>query len=128
MATSGYKDSVLHRSLSRAFHRSGLTQQELADRLEVKQQTVSGWMSGTARPAAERFPAIEAVLGLDAGTLYETLTHAVDRAAQRGEVDGAEGLDRIVARLQAYADADEIPEHVYQWMLRTAADHLGGQP
>lgn len=77
VATSGYKDSVLHRTLAEAFHRSGLKQQELADRLEVKQQTVSGWVNGTARPATERFPEIEQVLGLDEGTLYATLTQTV---------------------------------------------------
>lgn len=55
---------ILHRV------RNNLTQLELAERLGVRQQTVSRWESGTAIPPPPRVTALEDELGLERGTLH----------------------------------------------------------
>ena len=57
-------------ALTKAREDSGiLTQQDLADRLRVTQQTVSRWEAGTHRPRANQLPSIAAALHLNVGDL-----------------------------------------------------------
>lgn len=57
---------------------AGLTQDELAARLGVKQQTISDWESGRARPTVTRAPDIARHLGVDQGTFLEALAEQLD--------------------------------------------------
>jgi transcriptional regulator with XRE-family HTH domain len=63
-----FSDAVqLHRE------RRGLTQQELAQRLGVRQQTISRWESGLALPGPKRVLAVEDELGLERGSLLRVI-------------------------------------------------------
>lgn len=45
--------------------RSGLTQQQLADLIEVRRQTVLNWEKGATSPSAEELAALGKILGFD---------------------------------------------------------------
>ncbi len=49
---------------------ANLTQQALADRLGVGQQTVREWERGDKRPLLERIPRLAEVLGVSPGRLF----------------------------------------------------------
>jgi transcriptional regulator with XRE-family HTH domain len=52
---------------------AGMTQLDVADELGVGQPTVSVWEAGEQVPDVERFEALEAAVGLEAGTLRASL-------------------------------------------------------
>lgn len=49
--------------------RAGMTQVQLAERLGIKQGTVSNWELGVTQPTARRAQEIEAVLGYPRGSI-----------------------------------------------------------
>jgi transcriptional regulator with XRE-family HTH domain len=55
--------SALH--LREARKRAGLTQRQLAERLEVAQPRIARWESGRAAPSLERVKSVLAICGLD---------------------------------------------------------------
>lgn len=68
--------------------RCGLTQDELARRLGVRQQTVSRWESSLAIPPPKRVVALEDEFGLERGTLLRTIGYLPDdeRSGDLGDV------------------------------------------
>lgn len=58
------------KNLSDALERSGLTQAQLADRLEISKATVNNWFRGQNTPDMDILPRIGAVLGLPPAELY----------------------------------------------------------
>jgi len=60
---------VVAAELVRARREAGLTQRELADRLEVRLWTVDQWEAGAKAISADELPAVAAALGVTAGRL-----------------------------------------------------------
>lgn len=55
--------------LSNAIKQSGLTQTEIATRLNIKQQQISCYLHGTKMPALDTFANLCAVLDIDANDI-----------------------------------------------------------
>ncbi|MBW3534966.1 MAG: helix-turn-helix domain-containing protein [Gemmatimonadetes bacterium] len=67
--------------------RAGLTQQQLAERLETTQSAVARWEAGGARPSLESLTEVARVCGLD------LRVHLVDRdEGERSLLDGTLAL------------------------------------
>ncbi|MFE7596462.1 helix-turn-helix transcriptional regulator [Streptomyces sp. NPDC057494] len=62
--------------LGRQLRRSGLTQAEFAQRLDLTRAAVSAWVTGRARPRAELVPRIAELLGTDTATVVTRETDA----------------------------------------------------
>ncbi len=76
--TSAYKGGMfptprLGALLRRWREAARLTQDEVADHLGVKQQTVSGWERDEGRPRVTRAPALDQIFGLPPGTVGSAL-------------------------------------------------------
>ncbi len=56
---------IIKQRLREAIKQSGLTQKEIADRLNVRQPTVNNYISGRALPALDTFANICVVLDAD---------------------------------------------------------------
>ena len=50
--------------------RAGLTQEKVAERMEVKQSTVAAWEAGRYLPEANKLPKLAEVLGCSIDELY----------------------------------------------------------
>lgn len=59
----------IHLRLAEMIKQSGMTQTELACKLNVKQQTISCYLSGKAMPALDTFANLCAVLDVDANDI-----------------------------------------------------------
>lgn len=55
----------IHKQLAEAIKLCGLTQKEIAIKLEISQQTISCYVKGTKLPALDTFANLCAVLDLD---------------------------------------------------------------
>ena len=117
---------VLGEKIARARKRCGLTQEQLAERLDVTRQSVSRWESGAAFPEMEKMVRLARLLGVScdyllrgeveeqgrpaAGAPARLLESAVGRLAQltTGEEDGAScrgvirELDGAWARVEVF--------------------------
>lgn len=65
----------------------GLTNKELADRLDVTPSAVGNWVNGTNGPSRTRIPQIEQALGLPRGTLFGVQEPSTSEARLEQEVD-----------------------------------------
>lgn len=52
--------------------RKGYTQTELAEKLGVKQATISGWQNGLRMPRTKQLPVIAQALGVSVSTLVKS--------------------------------------------------------
>ncbi|MFG2818298.1 helix-turn-helix transcriptional regulator [Kitasatospora sp. NPDC048365] len=66
--------------LGRQLRRSGMSQAELADKLDLTRAAVSAWVTGRAHPRPELLPRIAALLGTDLATV---VTRETDAGAAR---------------------------------------------
>ena len=57
--------------LKKYLEREGLTQQELADKVGVKQPTVWEWVNGHSKPSADKLVVISRVTGLSIDDLLD---------------------------------------------------------
>lgn len=55
--------------IQEAVKESGLTQKQLAEKLNIKQQSIAQYLSGRAMPALDTFAKLCAVLDLDANEI-----------------------------------------------------------
>lgn len=79
---------------------AGLDQEELAQLLGVRQQTISEWERGRARPHYARATAIDSAFGLPEGTVMAALQgQAAAGAPPPRDVQVAERLDRLQEQL-----------------------------
>ena len=89
--------------------KAGMTQQQLADHLEMHYTSVSGWEQGRTRPTRRTVLLLEQALGLDGELLREyAYAGATPFDAMRADLDQlAEQtieLAELVVRLQAQVD------------------------
>lgn len=49
----------------------GLTQESLADKMNVSQQSVAKWETGQAMPRADKLPELARILGCDVSELFK---------------------------------------------------------
>lgn len=61
--------SEIHEEIVKAIKYSGLTQKEIADKLFIKQQTVSEYVKGSSYPALDTFANLCRELDLDANEI-----------------------------------------------------------
>lgn len=98
----------------------GLSQQELADLLQVTRQTVSRWESGKSRPQPGQIAGICAALHVDARALDDLPADAqpgAERATARGEAGAASEEER--------ADPpDALPPGAEPWFLASKRGRL----
>ncbi|MBE5730462.1 MAG: helix-turn-helix transcriptional regulator [Clostridiales bacterium] len=59
----------IHTKLAEAIKQSGITQTELAKRLNIKQPTIGQYLSGRAMPALDTFANLCAILDIDANDI-----------------------------------------------------------
>lgn len=52
--------------------RKGYTQEQLAERIGVKQPTISGWVKGLNHPRTKQLPIIAQTLGVSVSTLVKS--------------------------------------------------------
>lgn len=52
--------------------KKGYTQTELAERIGVKQPTISGWVQGLNQPRTKQLPVIAQALGVSVSTLVKS--------------------------------------------------------
>lgn len=95
MATKAQR-SVFRHVLQKARSEAGLSQRELARRVEVSPGAVSQWETGETAPREDTTVALERVLELDAGALGSLL----------GYVPAAPGVERAAVSVAAAIEAD----------------------
>lgn len=61
--------NAIQKKLAEAIKQSGLTQTEIANRLSIRQQTVSHYVKGDIMPALDTFANLCLVLDLDANDI-----------------------------------------------------------
>lgn len=59
------------RKIKAARERAGLTQEDLAERMEVSRQAVSKWENGSSEPSTANLLALAKLYGVDLGALLE---------------------------------------------------------
>jgi transcriptional regulator with XRE-family HTH domain len=88
---------------------AGLTQKQLADRLEVESITVSRWERGVTSPSLPRLRRIAEITETTVGELVNTAaasTHELEIAALREELaETRELVDRVARALERLAPA-----------------------
>lgn len=57
--------------------KKGYTQTELAERIGVKQPTISGWVQGLNQPRTKQLPVIAQALGVSVSTLVKSFERKV---------------------------------------------------
>lgn len=62
----------LSQKLKELRKKQGLTQLELAERLFVSRQAISGWEAGTSRPSTENLQSLSRLFNIPLETLLET--------------------------------------------------------
>ena len=60
----------MHENIKRLRKRAGLTQVQLAEHLDVGQNTVSMWETGCAKPSVGKLPQLARILGCRIDELY----------------------------------------------------------
>jgi transcriptional regulator with XRE-family HTH domain len=92
-----------------------MSQAELAERLGIRQQSVSAWITGEAAPRTRRLPAIAAALGVSlADLLPDSSDVDVGFGAKRLPISDREriaALERQLAELAARVSRLEVAEH-----------------
>ena len=81
--------------------RAGLTQEQLAERMDVSGQSVWDWENGRKRPGLGRVPRLSEVLGVEPGSLFPSQREALRARGDEGLLpagDLGERLDRIEHR------------------------------
>lgn len=90
-------------AVAQALRRSGLTQQEIASRLNQKQQTISGW-ARRREPRLDDLSSLEVVLGRPRGYLLRAAGYVEEQASARQALvaDPALGERELRIVLAAY--------------------------
>lgn len=73
----------LSQKLKELRKKQGLTQLELAERLFVSRQAISGWEAGTSRPSTENLQSLSRLFNIPLETLLDDSAEAEPAAAQR---------------------------------------------
>ena len=92
----------LSQKLKELRKKQGLTQLELAERLFVSRQAISGWEAGTSRPSTENLQSLSRLFNIPLETLLDDTAEAEPAAApeklpaeeQAKEEDKGPGKDR----------------------------------
>lgn len=72
----------LSQKLKEIRKKQGLTQLELAERLFVSRQAISGWEAGTSRPSTENLQSLSRLFNIPLETLLDDSAEAEPAAAQ----------------------------------------------
>jgi transcriptional regulator with XRE-family HTH domain len=72
----------LSQKLKELRKKQGLTQLELAERLFVSRQAISGWEAGTSRPSTENLQSLSRLFNIPLETLLDDTAEAEPAAAQ----------------------------------------------
>lgn len=72
----------LSQKLKELRKKQGLTQLELAERLFVSRQAISGWEAGTSRPSTENLQILSRLFNIPLETLLDDTAEAEPAAAQ----------------------------------------------
>lgn len=83
------------RLLFRHRRRAGLTQDQLADAMDVAKQTVKDWENGRKLPYLDRLPHLAAILKVDPGALFPSVPACGPREERRSLLTIEERLSRI---------------------------------
>jgi transcriptional regulator with XRE-family HTH domain len=97
----------LHEELRTRRTELGMSQAELADRLEISQQTISRWEAGSAAPGPRRIAELAAVLGLNLSALFRSAGYllASDFVVDRLRPTDAELEQMTITELVSFVDA-----------------------
>ena len=71
----------LSQKLKELWKKQGLTQLELAERLFVSRQAISGWEAGTSRPSTENLQSLSRLFNIPLETLLDDTAEAEPAAA-----------------------------------------------
>ncbi|MEU9886981.1 helix-turn-helix transcriptional regulator [Sphaerisporangium sp. NPDC051011] len=129
--------------LGRQLRRQGMSQAELAQRLDVTRAAVSAWVTGRAEPRLEKIRAIEEILGLSTGSVM-TLDDVPDSAGhvvwyhRPAHQDGGRELGnpaafafdsdlRVLAREATQNSLDERYDHGRSVRVRYALHEISGE-
>lgn len=94
----------LARNIKRLRRAAELTQEQLADKLGVKQGAVSKWETDKAEPPTSILPTLAVTMGVRLDELLETVDPRYDRA-RKGEVPGL-----FTPETPEQAEANEVAE------------------
>ena len=104
-----------------------LTQDQLAERLDVSRQTVSKWEAGQAQPEAGRIAALADALGVTCDALLRDETPQTVQVQMTGNnsftIDWT-SLYPILPRYQSGMDCDRYAK-VFRQMIQETADTYG---
>ena len=113
--------------LSDARKNAHLTQDQLAERLDVSRQTVSKWKAGQAQPEAGRIAALADALGVTCDALLRDETPQTVQVQMTGNnsftIDWT-SLYPILTRYQSEMDCDRYAK-VFRQMIQETADTYG---
>ncbi len=113
--------------LSDARKNAHLTQDQLAERLDVSRQTVSKWEAGQAQPEAGRIAALADALGVTCDALLRDETPQTVQVQMTGNnsftIDWT-SLYPILTRYQSEMDCDRYAK-VFRQMIQETADTYG---
>ena len=73
----------LSQKLKELRKKQGLTQLELAERLFVSRQAISGWEAGTSRPSTENLQSLSRLFNIPLETLLDDTAEVEPAARQR---------------------------------------------
>lgn len=112
--------------LSDARKKAGLTQDQLAERLEVSRQTISKWEGGQAQPEAGRIAVLADVLGVTCDALLRDEPPQTVQVQMTGTnsftIDWA-SLYPILTRYQSEMDCGRYAKVFRQMIEETAATY-----
>lgn len=90
----------LSQKLKELRKKQGLTQLELAERLFVSRQAISGWEAGTSRPSTENLQSLSRLFNIPLETLLDDTAEAEPAAAPQRSRQKKRARDRDWERIE----------------------------
>lgn len=114
----GDEFATLGERISVARERAGLTQEQLAEALAIKEEMLENWENDAAEPRANRMTMLGGILGVSAGWLLYGIGEGVPAPAEEGTAAPASEFDLAERLLHELRETQQMQDKIAMRMAR----------